>query len=169
MAAERGAGFGSRLVRQPLVVGCGLILLVVVAACLLAPWVSPYGPLEQDLMDIYAMPSADHLLGTDQLGRDILSRMIHGGRVTLAGIAQAVAVCTVIGLFLGIAAGTLGGWVELVAMRLCDLLLAVPGLVMLLVVLSIYGNNETAAMITLGVIMSPTLASGRVLRNHRRS
>ncbi|BCW48002.1 dipeptide/oligopeptide/nickel ABC transporter permease/ATP-binding protein [Arthrobacter sp. StoSoilB13] len=67
-------------------------------------------------------------------------------------------VCTVIGLVLGIGAGTLGGWVEQVAMRLCDLLLAVPGLVMLLVVLSIFGNNETAAMATLGVIMSPTLA-----------
>lgn len=157
-AAERGAGFGSRLVRQPIVVVCGFVLLVVVVGCLLAPWVSPYGPLEQDLMDIYAKPSADHLLGTDQLGRDILSRMLHGGRVTLAGIAQAVVVCTVIGLSLGIAAGTLGGWVELVAMRLCDLLLAVPGLVMLLVVLGIYGNNESAAMITLGVIMSPTLA-----------
>jgi peptide/nickel transport system permease protein len=158
LAAERGAGFGSRLVRQPLVVVCGLVFLAIVVACLLAPWISPHGPLEQDLRDIYAKPSADHLLGTDQLGRDILSRMLHGGRVTLAGIAQAVAVCTVIGLVLGIAAGTLGGWVELLAMRLTDLLLAVPGLVMLLVVLSIFGNNESAAMITLGVIMSPTLA-----------
>jgi peptide/nickel transport system permease protein len=157
-SAERGAGFFSRLVRQPLVVVCGLVLLVVVVGCLLAPWVSPHGPLEQDLRNIYAKPSADHLLGTDQLGRDILSRMLQGGRVTLAGIAQAVVVCTVIGLFLGMAAGTLGGWVELVAMRLCDLLLAIPGLVMLLVVLGIYGNNETAAMVTLGVIMSPTLA-----------
>ncbi|KRC53649.1 hypothetical protein ASE19_12070 [Nocardioides sp. Root79] len=157
-AAERGAGFFSRLLRQPLVVVCALVLMIVVVGCLLAPWVSPYAPLEQDLLNIYAKPSADHLLGTDQLGRDILSRMLHGGRVTLAGIAQAVAVCTAIGLCLGMAAGTLGGWVELVAMRLCDLLLAVPGLVMLLVVLGIYGNNETAAMITLGVIMSPTLA-----------
>ncbi|WP_425838411.1 dipeptide/oligopeptide/nickel ABC transporter permease/ATP-binding protein [Streptomyces fractus] len=156
--AEGSAGFLSRLLRQPLVVVCGLFLLVVVVACVLAPWISPHGPLEQNLLEAYAKPSADHLLGTDQMGRDILARMLAGGRVTLVGIAQAVAVCTAIGLSLGIAGGTLGGWVELVAMRLCDLLLAVPGLVMLLVVLGIFGNNETAAMMTLGVIMAPTLA-----------
>lgn len=157
-AAERGAGFASRVVRQPLVLICGLVLLIVALASVLAPWVSPYEPLQQNLQAIYAGPSADHLLGTDQLGRDILVRMLYGGRVTLAGIAQAVAVCTVIGLLLGLTAGTLGGRVELIAMRVCDLLLAVPGLVMLLVVLGIFGHNETAAMTTLGFIMSPTLA-----------
>ncbi|MEX0158727.1 MULTISPECIES: dipeptide/oligopeptide/nickel ABC transporter permease/ATP-binding protein [unclassified Microbacterium] len=157
-AAVRSAGFLYRLVREPIVVVCAAALLLVVAACVLAPWVAPYGPLEQDLQNTLGGPSAAHLLGTDQLGRDILSRILYGGQVTLLGIVQAVAVCTVIGLPLGIAAGTLGGWVESVAMRLCDLLLAVPGLVMLLVILGIYGNNETAAMITLGVIMSPTLA-----------
>jgi peptide/nickel transport system permease protein len=157
-AAERGAGFTLRLVRQPLVVVSGVILLIVVLAAVLAPWVSPYGPLQQNLSEILARPSTDHLLGTDQLGRDILARMIYGGRLTLLGIAQAVVVCTVIGLSLGIAAGTIGGWVELFAMRTCDVLFAVPGLVMLLVVLSIFGNNETAAMMTLGVIMSPILA-----------
>ncbi|SER13421.1 dipeptide/oligopeptide/nickel ABC transporter permease/ATP-binding protein [Arthrobacter sp. OV608] len=157
-AAERGAGFLPRLVRQPIAVACSLVLLVIVLACVFAEWVSPYGPLDQDLQNTAAGPSASHLLGTDQLGRDILSRMLHGGQVTLLGIVQAVVVCAVIGLFLGLTAGTLGGWVETVAMRLCDLLLAVPGLVMLLVILGIYGNNEAAAMITLGVIMAPTLA-----------
>ncbi|MFE4082540.1 dipeptide/oligopeptide/nickel ABC transporter permease/ATP-binding protein [Paenarthrobacter sp. YIM B13468] len=157
-AAERGAGFLGRLVRQPIVVTCSLVLIVIVLACVFAQWVSPYEPLDQDLQNTAAGPSASHLLGTDQLGRDILSRMLHGGQVTLLGIVQAVVVCAVIGLFLGLTAGTLGGWVETVAMRLCDLMLAVPGLVMLLVILGIYGNNEAAAMITLGVIMAPTLA-----------
>jgi peptide/nickel transport system permease protein len=157
-AAARSAGFVSRLLRQPLLVVSGVILLVVVLGCVLAAIVSPYGPLDQNLLNIYAGPSEDHLLGTDQLGRDILARLLYGGQTTLLGIAQAVVVCSVIGLVLGVSAGTLGGWVEQVAMRLCDVLLAVPGLVMLLVVLSIFGNNEAAAMTTLGVIMSPTLA-----------
>jgi peptide/nickel transport system permease protein len=157
-AAERSAGFSSRLLHQPLTVVSGVALLLVALATVLAPLVSHYGPLEQNLQAIYARPSADHLLGTDQLGRDILARMLYGGRVTLLGVAQAVVVCTIIGMLLGIAAGTLGGWVEQMGMRVCDALLAVPALVMLLVVLGIFGQNETAAMVTLGIIMAPTLA-----------
>jgi len=157
-AAERSAGFFSRLLRQPLTVVSGLVLLLVVLATVLAPVVSPYGPLDQNLLEIYAMPSADHPLGTDQLGRDILARILHGGRVTLLGVAQATAVCTIIGMLLGISAGTLGGWVEQTAMRVCDAMLAVPALVLLLVVLGVFGQNETAAMVTLGIIMAPVLA-----------
>lgn len=156
-AAERSAGFGARVLRQPLTVGCGAVLLAIVLATLFAPLLAPSGPFEQDLLNTYAKPSSEHLLGTDQLGRDILTRLLYGGRVTFLGVVQAVAVCTTIGLLLGIVAGTLGGWVELAVMRVCDILLAVPGLVILLVVLAIFGQNETAAMITFGVIMSPTL------------
>lgn len=156
-AAERQAGFLSGLGHQPLTVVCGVVLTAIVLASLFAPLLSPSGPLQQDLMNIYAKPSADHLLGTDQLGRDILSRILYGGRITLVGVVQAVAVSAAIGVVLGIAAGTLGGWVELLAMRLCDILLAVPGLVLLLVVLAIFGQNESAAMVTFGVIMSPTV------------
>jgi peptide/nickel transport system permease protein len=157
-SAERSAGFLSRLLHQPLTVMSGVALLLVALATVLAPLVSRYGPLEQNLQAIYARPSADHLLGTDQLGRDILARLLSGGRVTLLGVAQAVVVCTTIGMLLGLAAGTLGGWVEQAGMRVCDALLAVPALVMLLVVLGIFGQNETAAMVTLGIIMAPTLA-----------
>lgn len=156
-AAERDAGFVSRLVRQPLTVVSGVVLLIVVLATVFAPLLAPTGPLDQDLLNIYAKPSAEHLLGTDQLGRDLLSRMLYGGRVTLLGVLQAVTVCTLLGMLLGLTAGTLGGWVELAVMRLCDVLLAVPGLVILLVVLAIFGQNESAAMVTLGIIMSPTL------------
>ncbi len=156
-SAERSFSFVSRLARQPLTVACGLALLVVVLASLFAPLLAPYGPLEQDLLNAYAKPSAEHLLGTDQLGRDLLSRILYGGRVTLLGMVQAVAVCTVLGLMLGLLAGTLGGWVELAVMRICDVLFAVPSLVILLVILAIFGQNETAAMVTFGVIMSPTL------------
>jgi peptide/nickel transport system permease protein len=156
-AAERDAGFVSRLARQPLTVVSGVVLLIVVFATAFAPLLAPTGPLEQDLLSIYSKPSADHLLGTDQLGRDILSRILYGGRVTLLGVMQAVTVCTLLGMLLGLSAGTLGGLVELAVMRVCDVLLAVPGLVILLVVLAIFGQNESAAMVTLGIIMSPTL------------
>ena len=156
-AAERDAGFLSRLVRQPLTVVSGVVLLVVVLATVFAPLLAPTGPLDQDLLHIFAKPSASHLLGTDQLGRDLFSRTLYGGRVTLLGVLQAVTVCTLLGMPLGLLAGTLGGWVELAVMRVCDILLAVPGLVILLVVLAIFGQNESAAMVTLGVIMSPTV------------
>jgi len=156
-AAERSPGFIRRVSRQPLTVASAVVLLIVVVGTVFASVLAPYGPLEQDLLNAYAKPSADHWLGTDQLGRDILSRILHGGQVTLLGIVQAVTVCTIIGLTLGVIAGTLGGWVERAVMRVCDVLLAVPALVILLVVLAIFGQNESAAMVTLGVIMSPTL------------
>ncbi len=156
-AAERSFGFTSRLVRQPLTMVCAVVLLGVVVATVLAPLIAPSGQFDQDLLNTYAHPSADHLLGTDQLGRDILSRILYGGRVTLLGVLQATLVCTFLGMLLGVAAGTASGWVEIAVMRLCDILLAVPGLVLLLVILAIFGQNETAAMVTFGVIMSPTL------------
>lgn len=154
---ETGTALLARIARQPLTVASALTLALLVIATVLAPLLAPYGPLEQDLANALSGPSADHLLGTDQLGRDILSRILYGGRVTLLGVLQAVAVCTVLGLPLGIAAGTLGGWVEMVFMRVADILFAVPALVILLVVLAIFGQSETAAMVTLGVILSPTL------------
>ncbi|MFF3380624.1 dipeptide/oligopeptide/nickel ABC transporter permease/ATP-binding protein [Streptomyces sp. NPDC002680] len=156
-AAKAGAGFLSRLLHQPVTVACSIVLLIIVLGTIFAPVLASSGPLHQDLLNTYAMPSVDHLLGTDQLGRDILSRVLYGGRVTLLGIVQAATVCTAIGMVLGVSAGTLGGWAEVLVMRLSDLLMAVPGLVILLVVLSIFGQNESAAMVTLGVILSPTL------------
>ena len=156
-AAEREAAFTSRLLRQPLTMVSAVVLLIVVVATVCAPLLAPTGPLEQDLLTIYGEPSPHHLLGTDQLGRDILSRMLYGGRVTLLGVVQAVMTCTLLGMLLGLAAGTLAGWTEFVVMRVADILLSVPGLVILLVVLAIFGQNESAAMITFGIIMSPTL------------
>lgn len=156
-AAESTAGFLSRLVHQPMTVACSIALLIVVIGSVLAPVLAPSGPLQQDLLSIYALPSADHPLGTDALGRDVLSRILYGGRVTLLGVLEATAVCTALGMSLGVLAGTLGGWAEVLVMRLCDVLLSVPGLIILLVVLAIFGQNESAAMVTLGVILSPTL------------
>ena len=171
-AAEREAGFVSRLVRQP------LDRRFRRSCCSSSssppcsrPWLSPYGPLDQDLLDIYATPSADHLLGTDQLGRDILSRMLYGGRVTLLGVAAGRrGVHAASDMLLGLSAGTLGGWVELAVPCGCATSCSpCPAWCMLLVVLAIFGQNETAAMVTLGIIMSPTLIAGRLLRDHRRS
>jgi peptide/nickel transport system permease protein len=156
-AALRPSGLLSHLFRQPLTLICGTVLLLVVLACVLAPVFAPQGPLDQDLLNAYAKPSTSHLLGTDQLGRDILSRLMYGGRVTLLGIVQAVVVCAAVGLILGVSSGTLGGWFEIVVMRISDVLQSVPGLVILLVVLAIFGQNESAAMITFGLIIAPNL------------
>ncbi|WP_309130496.1 dipeptide/oligopeptide/nickel ABC transporter permease/ATP-binding protein [Brevibacterium sp.] len=149
--------FVRRMLKQPVTAVCSVALVIIVFSTVLAPVIAPFGPLEQDLLNAHSGPSAQNLLGTDQLGRDIFSRLLYGGQVTLLGVFQSVVVCTVIGMVLGVAAGALGGWVEVATMRICDILLAVPGLVILLVVLAIFGQNESAAMITFGIIMSPTL------------
>lgn len=153
----------SHLLRaRPSAVICLAVLVIIVLASALAGLVAPYTATEQDLSQVNQLPSADHLLGTDALGRDVLSRMLYGGQVTLTGALVAVLVFAVLGVTIGLAAGSTGGRADTVVMRLTDLLQAMPGLIVLLVVLAIFGSNELAAMVTLGVLASPALI--RVVR-----
>ncbi|WP_326731660.1 dipeptide/oligopeptide/nickel ABC transporter permease/ATP-binding protein [Streptomyces phaeochromogenes] len=154
--------FLRQLLRQPLAIACLAIVVLIVLACVFASWIAPYGPQTQDLNDLLSGPSRSHWLGTDALGRDELSRLLYGGRVTLLGALEAVTVFLVLGLGLGITAGTLGGLADALIMRLCDLLQSIPALIMLLVILSIFGHNETAAMVTFGALFSTALT--RVVR-----
>jgi len=131
----------------------GWILILVVAA-VFAPLVSPADPIAQDLSDALAMPNAQHLLGTDQLGRDILSRLIFGTRETLLGALLTVFVAVAIGLPLGTIAGYVGGWFKVLVGRFADLLLTIPAIIVLLAVLTVFGNSMYAAMASLGVLVS---------------
>ena len=133
----------------------------------LASGVAPYDPLLQDLSQAYAGPSAQHWLGADQLGRDILSRLLYGGRTSLLVTAQAVIVYVVMGVLLGVLAGYLGGRVDRGLMRFADLLQAMPAVIILLVVLAIFSHNETAAMVTLGFLASRAWR-GLSASRHRR-
>ncbi|GAA0984351.1 dipeptide/oligopeptide/nickel ABC transporter permease/ATP-binding protein [Acrocarpospora macrocephala] len=148
--------------RHPLgALALGLLLLLT-ASAILADILAPYDPTATDLANSLSGPTGAHLLGTDSLGRDLLSRLLFGARVSLTGTAQAVATLLVVGVPIGVLAGYLGGWVDRVAGGIIDILLAVPGIVMLLVIIAIFGNNEFVAMIALGVLGAPGMA--RVVR-----
>lgn len=152
-----------RVLRRPLAVLALTWLTIIVVATVLAPWIAPYGPEEQDLAQVLSRPSGDHWLGTGELGKDVLSQLLHGGRVTLLGVLISVSVFTVVGAMSGIAAGYLGGRVDRVALRCADIVYSVPVVIVLLVVLAIFPGNESMAMVTLGIIGAPSLA--RVLRS----
>lgn len=114
------------------------ILAVLVLMAVLAPWIAPEGQNEIDLFSIKAPPSREHLLGTDALGRDVLSRLIYGGRMSLAiGVAAAV-ICSLVGIFFGAIAGYYGGWIDGAIMRYVDLMLAFPSIFLLLIIAAMF-------------------------------
>ncbi|MBU2664102.1 dipeptide/oligopeptide/nickel ABC transporter permease/ATP-binding protein [Actinoplanes bogorensis] len=151
-----------RLLRQPLAIACLAVITLVVLACVFASLVAPYDPYAQDLANILSGPSGTHWLGTDALGRDVLSRILYGGRVTLFGTLQAVVTYVVIGVSIGLIAGTIGGIVDSILMRVADVIQSIPALITLLVVLAVFGRSETAAMVSFGIFASAGLM--RVVR-----
>jgi peptide/nickel transport system permease protein len=125
----------------------GLIALSVVAPGLL----TPYGPLGGDETAILAAPSATHWFGTDYLGRDLLSRVIHGTARTLLGSALAVVIALVAGSVLGLVAASSGGWVDALISRLIDVLLSIPGLLLSMVVVVSLGFGALNAAVAVGI------------------
>jgi peptide/nickel transport system permease protein len=132
-------------------------LVVLTVATLGAAWLAPMDPEQQDLGAALTGPSHAHWLGTDRLGRDVLSRLMHGGQVTLLSVIEAVGVFAVLGIGLGLVAGYLGGWMDRGIGWLSDLLLALPGIIVLLMVLAVFPGNGHATMVALGIITAPML------------
>ncbi|MFT4102729.1 MAG: ABC transporter permease [Burkholderiaceae bacterium] len=135
-----------------------LFLLLLAAVALLAPVIAPYAPTAQDASLTLAEPSAAHLLGTDDLGRDVFSRLIHGAPATLYASFLAVAVALVIGVPVGLVAGFVGGWVDDVISRLIDTLLSFPAIVLAIAVTGALGIGLTNSMVSVGIVFSPQLA-----------
>jgi len=133
-------------------------LLVLLALALAAPWIAPHSPTVQDPAAVLAPMSAEHWLGTDDLGRDVFSRLIHGAPLTLAASFLAVGVATVIGLPLGLLAGFLGGWFDEAISRVIDTLLSFPAIVLAIGVTGALGVGLTNSMIAVGLVFAPTLA-----------
>ncbi len=168
MSAARATSAGAtawwrRLARRPRALVAVAWLAALTAATLCAPLLTGHGPLDQDLAHVLSLPSAAHPLGTDSLGRDLLSRQLFGGRSALLAVAEALATYLAVGVSLGVVAGYLGGWADQVVTRVGDLLLALPAIIIVLVVLAVFPGNAHAAMVTFGVLGSPTMA--RVLRS----
>jgi peptide/nickel transport system permease protein len=130
----------------------GLVLVAGMGVVALAsPWLAPYDPNFIDLQEVLMPPSPAHLLGTDTLGRDVLSRIIFGARVSLLVGFVAVGIATLIGLLVGALAGYYGGWVDQALMRLVDLMLCFPTLFLILAVIAVLGPNIWNIMVVIGL------------------
>ena len=142
--------------RGILVKVCTVFLVLFVILSLLAPVISPYDPNQMDLLSKLKGPSSAHWLGTDYLGRDVLSRLIYGGRVSLAVSLLAGAFAAVIGIALGLVAGYFGGVIGKVIMGATDVVLSIPGLVFTMVIAAIMGKSVMSMTIAIGIGMIPT-------------
>lgn len=137
---------------------CLLVLGGLGVLALFPHQIAPYDPTRQDLNNILAGPSAAHWLGTDDLGRDVLSRMVIGTRVSLGASFIAVAVALLLGLPIGTAAGYFGGWVDSTIMRVVDAVLCFPPLILALAVAAVAGPGMVNSMVAVGVVLTPSLA-----------
>lgn len=140
-----------------LVLGLAIVGVFVLAA-LLAPVIAPYDPYKANLADAYALPDAQHWFGADELGRDIFSRLLYGARLSLLEGIVSVAIAMLIGVPLGVLSGYVGGVVDTVAMRFIDILLAFPGVLLAIAIVSILGPGLTNAMIAVGLYAVPIFA-----------
>jgi peptide/nickel transport system permease protein len=140
----------------------GAIVVLVALSAILAPWLSPHDPLEQNVLLRLAAPSADYLLGNDSFGRDILSRILWGGRVSLYVSTSAVLIAIVIGGALGILAGYIGGVFDRVVMAAMDVLLSFPTLVMGLLVVAMLG--PTVGNLILAITLTAVAPFARIAR-----
>ncbi|PKE30737.1 ABC transporter permease [Rahnella sp. AA] len=129
----------------------GLLLLLVIIPALLAPWLPLPDPLKNDLAAAFSAPGGQHLLGTDQLGRDLLSRILAGTRLSLMVVLLAAVIAAVIGSVLGMIAGYVGGWLDALIMRLMDIQLAVPFILLILLVMALFGASLTNIILIMGV------------------
>jgi len=147
-----------RLVRSPnLLVGFAVLALVVGGAAF-ARQIAPYSPIDQAFADQLRPPSPAHLLGTDEFGRDIFSRVIYGARIALTIGVLADGIAAVLGIILGIVSGYFGGWVDSAVMRTVDVMLAFPYLLLAMIVVAILGPSLTNAMIAIGIVYTPQFA-----------
>ncbi|WP_205683881.1 nickel ABC transporter permease subunit NikC [Brevibacillus migulae] len=146
------ANIGTVLKSKKTIVVCSILLLLFAVIAVFAPWISPHDPVKVNLALKLKPPSAEHLLGTDHLGRDNLSRLLHGSRISL-GVAFLIFVSAIgIGLLVGTIAGYLGGWVDAVLMRFCEGVMAFPSLVLVMGIVGIFGPGLMQVVLALMMV-----------------
>lgn len=155
-----GAGrrLWSLVMTFPLGAAGALVLAVMVLSALFAPWVAPYSPTVGNSNALFQPPSAEHWLGTDAFGRDTLSRLIYGARISLLVGFGASALGVLVGTAFGLTAGYLGGWFDLVTQRFLDALLAFPMLLLALAITSVLGSSLVNVIIALALPIMPRAA-----------
>ena len=157
-----------RMCRQnPLAAVSAIVILIFILMAIFAPVIAPYGETEQDLLNRLQDPSLTHLLGTDELGRDLFSRMLYGSRLSIAiGILPSL-ISLILGVIAGLVAGYFGGWIDYVIMRIADVMLSVPSLLLAMVVMYTLGTSTINLFVAL--TMTGWSSVARVVRSHTLS
>lgn len=147
-----------RLMRNPLTVSGVVVIAVLLAVALFAPWIATHDPLAQDLAGALQPPGAAHWFGTDEFGRDIFSRLVHGARITLYIVALVTVVVGPIGLAVGVTSGYFGGWVDTAFMRVTDIFISFPSLVLALAFVAALGPGLDHAVLAIALTAWPPIA-----------
>jgi peptide/nickel transport system permease protein len=145
----------------------GLVIIVLfIITAIFGPLFAPYDPNKQDLSQALVQPSAEHLLGTDYIGRDTLSRLIYGARLSIMVGIVALGIAAIIGIISGLLAGYYGGWINAIIMRIVDALMSFPMILLALLMAGLLGGGLRNVMIALGIALIPgyaRLMCGQVL------
>jgi peptide/nickel transport system permease protein len=147
-----------RLRRDRAALAGGAVIIALILCAVFAPWIAPYDYVGQNMANRYAPPGGANLLGTDSLGRDVLSRLFFGARISLAVGVIAVGIAVSFGVMVGAVAGYLGGKIDLLLMWVMDLILAFPALLLAIAIASALGPSVTNAMIAIGIVNIPAFA-----------
>jgi peptide/nickel transport system permease protein len=148
-----------RLSRDPVALTCGTLLLLILLAALFAPWITPHDPYRTSMTRrLLPIGDARHWLGTDELGRDLLTRLIYGGRMSLFMGFAPVALATLIGGFLGIVAGYCGGAINMAIMRVTDVFYAFPSVLLAVAISGVLGAGLVNSLVSLTLVFTPPLA-----------
>ncbi len=157
------ATWSRRALRSPHLWIGGLCLALLIAGALFAPWIAPHSPSQTDPRASMQSPSLEHPFGTDKLGRDILTRIMYGGRVSLSVSFLAVVLSSVVGVLLGLLSGYLLGWFDTITMRVMDGILAFPGLILALAIAFALGPSVSSVVFALAFVRIPPCA--RIVRS----
>ena len=159
-------GFFKRLFRRKIMMFAAAIVLFFVFVAVFAPLLTPHDPYEGDFTNILAKPSLDHILGTDEVGRDVLTRIFYGARTSLVIGVVSVLISAVIGILMGLISAYYGGIVNTIISRIVDVLMTLPSLMLALALGMVFGRSMLSLMFVLGVSTIPTytrIMSGQVL------
>jgi len=162
-ARSRGDSVLRRLLRRPAAAVAGLVIALLVAGTVGASVVAPYEPTTIDFAHFFAPPSRDHLFGTDELGRDLFSRVLYGGRTSMLVAFAATLIAMALGVVWGFASALREGWIGEILMRVADTMMAMPVILLGLVLVAAFGASTASMMVILGLLFAP--ATARIARS----
>lgn len=152
-----------RLLKNRRAVVGGILLLIIILMAIFAPFVAPYDPVKQNIRNRLQGPSREHILGTDQFGRDTFSRVVYGARISLRVGFSAILIAVVVGCLLGLVAGYYGGMLDNIIMRIMDVLMALPGFLLALAIVAALGPGMQNVILAIGISYIPSFA--RLMRS----